>query len=151
MRLRPLRLELRDLSLALYAFSLMLPAINNRDEVWERESITYGYDILLFGFLALFDGSAAWLANVFFVIAFFSQESARRSLLYSLCAILLGLSSFMYTSIWNDGAGRITVTGYSYGFYVWMSAFVWLTFLTGRKCIKDSRVPGSTLPPAASA
>jgi hypothetical protein len=56
-----------------------------------------------------------------------------------LCAIVLGLSSLIYTSAWNDGAGRITITGYSYGFYVWMSAFVWLALLAGRKSLKDSR------------
>jgi hypothetical protein len=54
-----------------------------------------------------------------------------------LCAIVFGLSSLMYTSAWNDGARRITITGYSYGFYVWMSAFVWLALLAGRKSLQS--------------
>lgn len=147
MKLRPLRLEPRDLSLALFAFSLMLPAINERNEVWERESVTYGFDVLRVGFLALLDGSAAWLANIFFIAAFFSQKSARRSLLFSLCAILLGLSSFAYTSMWNDGDGRITITGYSYGFYVWLLSFVWLALLAARKAMRDNLTPACTNPP----
>lgn len=146
MKLRPLRLEPRDLSLALFAFSLMLPAINTRDEVWDREGVTYGYDVFCVGFLALLDGSAAWLANIFFIAAFFSQKSARRSLFCSLCATLLGLSSYLYTSIWNDGAGRITITGYNYGLYVWMSSFVWLAFLATRKIMRGNQTSARTNP-----
>lgn len=139
MKFHPLRLEARDLSLALFAFSLMLPAINTRNEVWEVESVTYGYEALCIGFLALLGDSAAWLANPFFIAAYFSQKSAKWRLISSLCATLLGLSSYLYTSMWNDGDGRLTVTGYSYGFYAWLSSFLWLLFLAARKTIRDSQ------------
>ncbi|MFL7963537.1 hypothetical protein ACEI36_15020 [Pseudomonas kielensis] len=84
MKFHPLRLEARDLSLALFAVSLMLPAINTRNEVWEFESVTYGYEALCFGFLALLGDSAAWLANPFFIVAFFSHKRARRRLISAL-------------------------------------------------------------------
>jgi hypothetical protein len=146
MKFHPLRLEARDLSLALFAVSLMLPAINTRNEVWEFESVTYGYEALCFGFLALLGDSAAWLANPFFIVAFFSHKSARRRLISALCATLLGLSSYLYTSMWNDGDGRVTVTGYSYGFYVWLSSFLWLVLLATRKTIRESQA-GACLDP----
>ncbi|MXR28648.1 hypothetical protein [Pseudomonas sp. PICF6] len=139
MKFHPLRLEARDLSLALFAFSLTLPAIDTRDEVWGVEHVTVGYEALCIGFLALLDGCPAWLANLFFIVAFFSQKSARRGLISASCATLLGLSAYLYTSMWNDGDGRLTITGYSYGFYVWMLAFLWLAGLAIRKTIRDSQ------------
>ncbi|MFJ2456835.1 hypothetical protein ACIOWK_35005 [Pseudomonas protegens] len=125
MKLRPFQFELKDLALALYGLSLMLPATNEHHEVFDVSPNSYGWEILLLGILAVMDGGIAWLANIAFIPAYL-YRNARKSLICSIVAIAMGLTSFSYTSIWNDGDGRISITSYSYGFYVWMLSFVWL-------------------------
>jgi len=125
MKMRPFQFELKDFALALYGLSLILPATNEHHEVFDVSPNSYGWEILLLGILAVMDGGIAWLANIAFIPAYL-YRNARKSMICSIIAIAMGLTSFSYTSIWNDGAGRISITSYSYGFYVWMLSFVWL-------------------------
>lgn len=125
MKIHPFQFELKDFALALYGLSLMLPATNEHHEVFDVSPSSYGWEILLLGILAVMDGGIAWLANLALIPAYLYRD-ARKSLICSILAITMGLTSFSYTSIWNDGAGRISITSYSYGFYVWMLSFVWL-------------------------
>ncbi|MDT9634449.1 hypothetical protein FIV41_15805 [Pseudomonas marginalis] len=138
MKIRPLQFELKDFALALYGLSLMLPATNEHHEVFDVSPYSYGWHILLSGILAVMDGGIAWLANIAFIPAYL-YRNARKSLICSIIAIAMGLTSFSYTSIWNDGAGRISITSYSYGFYVWMLSFAWLAATSVIELQRDKR------------
>ncbi|WP_156152801.1 MULTISPECIES: hypothetical protein [Pseudomonas] len=125
MTFRPFQLEPKDLGLLFYVLSLLLPAIRQHHERLEVPPVVYGWEVLLTGALAIPDAGIAWLANVAFAVAYLSRKPGRVRVC-SAAAIALGLTSFTYSGIWNDGDGRISITGYSYGFYVWMLAFIWL-------------------------
>lgn len=142
MKWRKRRLELRDFGLALYLLSLVLPAVWQEDDNWLHGTLTQdtlpGSCAFIMGFLSIVYGYAAWLANPL-LIAAYRTRTAKRSLIYTLLALMAGLSVQLQHATWYDEDGRLTVIGYTYGYYVWLLAFAWMARLAVRDRYKDWR------------
>ena len=136
------RLELRDIGMALYLLSLMLPAVWQEDDNWLYETLTQnalpGWWAFILGLLSMVYGYAAWLANPLFIAAY-RTRSIKRSFIYAVLALLAGLSVQLQLVTWYDEDGRFTITGYTYGYYVWLLSFAWLAVLAVRDLYKDWR------------
>ncbi|QBF26295.1 hypothetical protein EXN22_11550 [Pseudomonas tructae] len=153
---RPRRPELRDLGLALYLLSLVLPAVHNDDHNWLLEvysqSTNSGFMALILGLPAVLYGYPAWLANPLFLAAYRSR-SAKRRLIYALLALLAGLSVQWQLVTWQDEDGRFVVTGYTWGYYLWLLSFAWVAGCGVRRMMNPlsphlsvAASPGSGLP-----
>ena len=124
MKISQFQLKGKDVGLLLFLVSLLLPAIDGYQAESDVLTVSYGWEILLVGALTVFDGSAAWFANIAFCVAYCAR-SFRWAMNGAVLSIALGVSSYAYTSSWNDGDGRVAIS-YSYGFYVWMLSFTWV-------------------------
>lgn len=133
---RPRRLEPRDLGLALYLLSLVLPAVHSEEHNWLHEvysqTTNSGFLASILGLPVMLFGYFAWLANPLFLAAY-RTRSARHRLIYALLALLAGLSvQWQLVSLYDED-GQFTVTGYTYGYYVWLLSFVWLGICGARR------------------
>ncbi|UVM57977.1 hypothetical protein LOY37_10500 [Pseudomonas sp. B21-012] len=135
-KLRLPRLQWRHLALALYLLSLVLPAVHSEEHNWLREeyshTINSGFIACILGLPAMLFGYFAWLANPLFLAAY-RTRSDRRRLIYALLALLAGLSLQWQRVSLYDEDGQFTVTGYTYGYYVWLLSFVWLGVCGARR------------------
>ncbi|BAV72801.1 hypothetical protein PCAU_0592 [Pseudomonas chlororaphis subsp. aurantiaca] len=126
------RLELRDFGMALYLLSLALPAVYQEDDNWLHGTLTQdtlpGWFAFISGLLSMVYGYAAWLANPLFIAAY-RTRNVKRSFIYAVLALLAGLSVQLQLVTWYDEDGRFTVTGYTYGYYVWLLSFAWMAGL----------------------
>jgi len=127
MQIKPFRLETKDISLILYLLSLPFPALYlDHDYIALRDNVYSSLYVLIWGIFSLPDGTVAWFANPFFIIAYLGRN-IKSSVVFSILATISALSSFFYSSIWNDGDGRIQIVGYGSGFYIWLASIVLLT------------------------
>ena len=85
-----------------------------------------GFGLLTVGWLGVFTGVYAWLANPTLLIAWLAMWSpAHRiySLGASVVAMLLALSFLLHDNILADEAGnRAMITGYGPGYWLWISS-----------------------------
>jgi hypothetical protein len=133
------RFELRDFGMALYLLSLTLPAVCQTDENWLHGTLTQetlpGWVAFIIGLPSIVYGYAAWLANPLFIAAY-RTRNAKRSFVYAVLALLVGLSMQLQLVTWYDEDGRFTVTAYTYGYYAWLLSFAWLAGLAILKAPK---------------
>ncbi len=126
------RLELRDFGMALYLLSLVLPAVCQEEDDWLHGTLSQatvsGGGAFILGLPPVLYGYIAWLANPLFIAAY-RTRTVKRSFIYALLALLMGLSVQLQLVTWYDEEGRFTVTGYTYGYYVWLLSFAWLAGL----------------------
>jgi hypothetical protein len=88
------------------------------------------WGLLLVGWLGLFSGTIAWLANPALLTAWvmFYRRKYRRSAAFALIAAAL-MASFLFakTVISSESTSNSKVTGYGLGYWLWLSsAFVLL-------------------------
>lgn len=94
----------------------------------------YGYHILLLGFFGVFVGEFAWYANPLMLVGlmlsmFKKRLAALISVILSVCAIALGLQSYMLKAVpFNESSMKPEnmnyVDHFGLGFYLWMAALV---------------------------
>lgn len=84
--------------------------------------------LLLFGWMGLFAGMVAWLANpvLFFAWICMAVRPLRwGALAAALLALLLALTFLLHTSIITDeGGGRANITGYGLGYWFWLASMI---------------------------
>lgn len=86
-----------------------------------------GWSVLLWGWLALLDGTIAWYANLFLIASLVSlkKKNALRALKFTILGLMIGFTSFFYTSMWGGpGDSRSPIVAYDIGVYLWLSSFV---------------------------
>jgi len=134
------RLELRDIGMALYLLSLLLPAVRQEDDNWLYETLTQdtlpGWWAFVLGLLSMVYGYVAWLANPLFIAAY-RTRNVKRSFIYAVFALIAGLSVQLQLVTWYDEDGRFTIIGYTYGYYIWLLAFGWMAGLAVRDVCKE--------------
>ncbi|CAK9888647.1 MULTISPECIES: hypothetical protein [Pseudomonas] len=141
---RPPRPQWRHLALLLYLLSLVLPAVYSEDHNWLHEvysnDVNSGFHALILGLPAMLYGYPAWLANPFFLAAYRSR-SGLRSLIYALLALLAGLSVQWQLITWQDEEGKFVVTGFTWGYYLWLMSFAWLGVCAVRRMTAPRLTP----------
>lgn len=112
------------ISLALFLISLVLHCfyIDRPDPAaWAP-----GIALLLVGWLGMFDGIFAWLANPLLLLAWTAIWFPRlrfASFACALLALLFALSFLLHDDIMADeGGGRAAITEYSWGYWIWLSS-----------------------------
>ncbi|HZG46668.1 MAG TPA: hypothetical protein VEZ41_10475 [Allosphingosinicella sp.] len=111
-----------------WAASLALPVATLGDgqgELW------YGWTVLLLGWLGIFLGQFAWIANFLFAAALLLLVRGRPPLVWGMMigvlTSLLAAHALSWTTIYQTGGGTAPILAYWSGFYLW----VLVTFLGG--------------------
>ena len=110
-------------SLGLYVVSLFLDGFyisGPNPEAWAP-----GFALLLVGWLALFDGVVAWLANpvLFASWLLFQQGKHTAALVSAMASLLLAVSFLAHKEIMVSEAPTYeTVIGYGLGYGMWLAA-----------------------------
>jgi hypothetical protein len=107
----------------LYLASLVLPAASAFETPTHPHEVVRGFWLLAVGWLGIFGGQVAWLANPFGLVATLLLVAARGSLaiVFSLIALLLSLLAFLWRVDlgWEQPIpGRLDI-----GAYLWMASF----------------------------
>jgi hypothetical protein len=113
-------------SLALYAVSLFLPALEFADHTPVK-----GYDTLLLGWLGALAYDFPWYANLFYFSALLLVLLGRRNVGQLLCvlALAVGALSLWVRSWYFDESKSTPVQGVGSAFYCWMASFLVLALL----------------------
>lgn len=86
------------------------------------------FGLLLVGWLGMFDGVFAWLANPMLVLAWAAIWFPRlrfASLIGALIALLFALSFLLHHDIMaNEAGGRAAITGYGWGYWLWIGSML---------------------------
>ena len=85
------------------------------------------WGLLLFGWLGLFSGVFAWVANPLLVIGWilFIRRRYRAGLWTAIAALLLMLSFLLHTTILSSEAPTYSkITGYGPGYWLWVASGV---------------------------
>ena len=111
----------------------------NCDESKVPTEAWYGFIFLMMGAMGVFAGTPAWFANITFLL---NQRTQKRSrgIKISIISIALALSSLLVTKIPSD-SGSSQIMYWSYGFYVWVAAFVCQLLYYVTKQEKEVDVP----------
>jgi hypothetical protein len=84
--------------------------------------------LLLIGWLGVFVGFPAWLANPALMLAWllaFFRSARTAAFVCSLAAVVLALSFLLHKEILSDEAGnRSKITGYGAGYWLWVASTV---------------------------
>ncbi len=119
-----LRGSMVALSMLLFAVSLALDGFyvdRGSDSAW---SPCLG--LLLIGWMGMFDGIFAWLANPFLLVAWVLMLIPRARFvapIFAIVAILLALSFLLHEQIMVDEAGNYAkITGYGTGYWLWVAS-----------------------------
>jgi hypothetical protein len=115
------------LSILLFVASLFLDAFYTSQE--NPRSWSLGFGLLVCGWLGLFDGIVAWLANPLLLAAWIllllRWPRGIWPLVFAVAALALALSFLRVDDLMVDEAGgRAMVTGYGPGYWVWMSSML---------------------------
>jgi len=130
---------------SLYYLSLILPAFTaqqNAAPYYVENDVWYGWQVLLFGWAGIFDGTIAWLANPILIFSFTTLNSKNYNiksihyLFLSLIGLILALSSLLYKKMWNDG-GYSKITEYGPAFYLWIFSFILMLLLISYKMYSE--------------
>lgn len=118
-------------SVVFYCISLTLPIF-----FLEIGHSTYGYEILLFGWMGIFTLNFAWFANLFsgLALTLFLFSKKRLAFVFSILGAMIALNAFR-TEYWygSDITGSsfpiaMTITSFGLGFYLWIIAIYILPF-----------------------
>ena len=121
----------------LYFLSLILPAFTaqqNAAPYYVDNNVWYGWQVLLFGWAGIFDGTVAWFANPVLILSLILLDLKNLNLksiylfFLSLFGFLLAISSLLYKKMWNDG-GYSKITEYGPAFYLWIFSFILMMLL----------------------
>jgi len=100
-----------------------------------------GITILKMGWLGIFDGTIGWYANPLLLISIILMHyKPKKSFIMSVVALLIALSSLMYTTTFLDEkfAPRANVS-FQIGFFIWLSSYIVLVICTGINYRMDNR------------
>ena len=115
-----LRWGLLAISVAMYVYSLFLPAL-----LFQHREALPGSHILAWGWWGMLLLEFAWFANPAYIVAIlaYKRKNNRLSKQANIAAIVLGLTSFHAKEWWfNEGSGT-PIVGLGTGYYVWMLSF----------------------------
>ncbi|MBK6608389.1 MAG: hypothetical protein KBF99_17750 [Leptospiraceae bacterium] len=118
-------------SIVLYFISLALPIF-----FCGIRSTTYGFEILLFGWMGIFTLNFAWFANLFYglALALFILSKKRLAFMISILGAIIALDAFRIEYLYgSDISGTsfpiaIAITSFGLGFYFWLTAIYILPF-----------------------
>lgn len=116
-----LRLALLAASVAMYAYSLSLPAL-----LFQHHDALTGGHILAWGWWGILMLQFAWIANPAYAFAVFCYVRTKRTYAAIACvvALFLGLTSFQAQEWWfNEGSGT-PILGLGLGFRIWLLSFL---------------------------
>ena len=108
----------------------------------------YGVFVLILGWFAALGNperheywSIAWFANpLFFLSLAWVLKRKGAALIISLVALPLALTSLSVGRIWNDKEPpTVIVSGYGFGYYLWVLAFVFLVVAAWRSRLDVGR------------
>lgn len=106
------------ISIILFGLSLFSDAFY----VGETYKSHKAYELLLIGWLGLFDGHLSWLANVFYLIALYKVNKAT-SRIWAGFALALAISFLFHEKILINEAGHhSSITAYGWGYFCWVCA-----------------------------
>lgn len=115
------------MSILIFIICLATPAVYGPT----RNEPVFGYRLLLLGWFDLFfNGGYAWLANLCYLIAIFSNKKTTK-IVITLIAIMLSTSViFTYKTVpvsFDEGTGAHYIFSLGIGYYLWlMSIFLML-------------------------
>jgi hypothetical protein len=112
--------------LSLICFLISLNQITFYESINYKEH-TYGWKILTFGWIGIFNGnfiSIAWLANPALILSWFNFKKLDISFKYSIISLLFSLFFVIYDTFTKD----IQYPNYSKGFYFWISSILIMFF-----------------------
>ena len=120
--LNQLKLNADGLSILVFVACLLLPGFYVGDT--QRENL--GLSLLLTGWLGLFAGHFAWLANPLFLIAILRQNrKPGQAAVFALIGFLVALEFLVHKRIFIDeGGGTERITGVGWGYVLWLSSFL---------------------------
>lgn len=132
------------LAIAAFLFSLFFPVFYSHwgcDHGSCVEGPVYmGWQVLLFGWFAVFSGSVAWFANLGFLISMALYMSNGRYdfcvALISLCIALTSFFSVHRVLGYGNGPDWADVYRYGPGFYLWSLAHIILFVATGLRVLR---------------
>lgn len=130
------RMRLALIPVALFLISLGLPAL-----LFANHAPVLGITLLLWGWWGLFGLNLAWLANLNFIygVVEYVRGDRRDALISSGVALAFGCFSFA-TKNWYFNEGYPTpISSLGPGFYMWMSSFAVLLFVSIR--LSDEPTP----------
>jgi hypothetical protein len=110
-------------SIVLYAASLLTDGFyvaGRAPRAWSP-----GWGELLLGWVSLFEGTLAWLANPALFLGWFAYRSRRpRMAMACSCAALLLMVSFVFVKsvVVSEAPTYARVTGYGMGYWLWISS-----------------------------
>lgn len=136
---KSLRLAVLVISLAMYVYSLSLPAL-----LFQHREALPGAHILAWGWWGILSLQFAWFANPAYAFAVIFYAKNKREHAVALCggALLLGLTSFLAKEWWfNEGSGT-PILALGLGFQVWLLSF--LVLLVGCAIPVPPNLPGDT-------
>ena len=116
-----LRLGVLAASLAMYAYSLSLPAL-----LFQHRDALPGGHILAWGWWGILMLQFAWIANPAYAFAVLCYAKRKQAYAAIACvvALFLGLTSFQAQEWWfNEGSGT-PILGLGLGFRIWLLSFL---------------------------
>lgn len=116
--------EMKVGAFGLWVVSLALPAFGGGGET------SYGYTVLLTGFLGALAGMFAWYANPLFFWLLLRRRTGKTPWFSSLLAIAFALQTFTLSTI-ETGAGSIRVYGLGWGAVLWVTSIALMVLGTG--------------------
>lgn len=111
------------ISILLWLVSLSQRAYCTNNDCGEKWS---GLAIVISGIFGIFNFGAtiSWYANPFIFISWLTYKKYKVSLIFSLLALIFGLSFLTFEEIIiNEGGFMGDITGYATGFYLWNLSF----------------------------
>jgi hypothetical protein len=140
------------LSVLVYVVSLFLPAVVYNTGLAGNPDL--GYEILLQGWLGVFQGIVAWYANCLFLfgLLYLYLRMYKLATYFSLFALALGLQSLFFSVKYLDesGVNTATVDHLGPGFYLWMLSFALLA-IGSAALYRRTKTPSDQAPRDAAA
>jgi hypothetical protein len=124
--------------LALYCAALASPAI-----LLEGEQRHFGWAILIYGWFGILKGEFSWLANLLLLsglVALVTRQNLAACLL-ALGCLVLGLFAQRTAELPTSVTAFSRVSGFSFGYYLWMASFVALFIGAFRAGMASRKAP----------
>lgn len=119
---------------ALYLASCALPCLR-----WTNGNSIAGWEALLFGWMGVFYGQFAWLANPLYLVALLGSIFGRGRwvTVVSLACVFLGLFTvtLFFAGVPADGSNvnQLRLQTLGPGAWLWMASFLLLVYANGRR------------------
>jgi hypothetical protein len=118
--------------LVLFLVACAMPALEFLNTNTSSLDVMQGFQILLMGWMGLFVGQLAWLANLFFALALLLLILGRSTgaLVFGAVSVLMACDTFVLFSQQlpanEGGVGKLALQHLRAGFYFWSAALVLL-------------------------